>query len=93
MAEYKQNFRCVVMSPRKLIFERNVESLFLTGDSGEYELLAYHYPLLGVLKKSDIVIDWKERIPVEGGVIKFFANECIIMVEEQKQKEPQDSEA
>ncbi len=93
MVGYRSNFRCVVMSPRKLVFERDVESLFLTGDTGEYELLAYHYPLLGVLKKSDIVINWKERISIEGGIVKFFANECIIMVEEKKEKEPEDSEA
>lgn len=92
MVDFKPNFRCVVMSPRKLVFERDVQSIFLTGDKGEYELLAYHYPLLGVIKKSDIVIDWKERIPVEGGVVKFFANECIIMVEEQKQPETENNE-
>lgn len=75
-------FKCIILSPNSLIYENEVESLFLTGDKGEYELLAYHYPLLGVLQKSDVVINWSQRIPIEGGVVRFFANECTIMVEE-----------
>lgn len=82
MVQYKGNFKCVVLSPNSLIYENEIQSLFLTGDQGEYELLAYHYPLLGVLKKSDIIINWNEKIPINGGVIRFFANECIILVEE-----------
>ncbi len=82
MVQYKGIFKCMVLSPNKLIFEREVESVFLTGDRGEYEILAYHYPLLGVLKESDIIIDWKEKVPIRGGIIRFFANECIILVEE-----------
>ena len=80
------NFKCVIISPNTLIYQNEVQSLFLTGDTGEYELLAYHYPVLGVLKKSDVVINWKERIPIAGGVVRFFANECIIMVEEDIRK-------
>ncbi|HPN88969.1 MAG TPA: hypothetical protein PLH56_06500 [Candidatus Omnitrophota bacterium] len=76
------NFKCVIISPNNLIYQNEIQSIFVTGDSGEYELLAYHYPVLGVLKKSDIIINWKQRIPIAGGVLRFFANECIIMVEE-----------
>ena len=64
------------------MYENEVQSVFLTGDKGEYELLAYHYPLLGVLSQGDIVINWQEQIPIKGGVVRFFANECIILVEE-----------
>ena len=79
---YKPTFKCIVLSPDNLIYENEVESVFLTGDEGEYELLAYHYPLLGVLSKSDIVINGKEKIPIQNGVVRFFANECIILIEE-----------
>jgi len=72
----------MILSPKRLIYENDIQSIFLTGDKGEYEILAYHYPLLGVLKKSDVVINWKERIPIENGVVRFFANECTILVEE-----------
>ena len=82
MADYKGTFKCVILSPNNLIYENEVQSLFVNGDIGEFELLAYHYPLIAVLKEGDIVIDGKERIPVGGGVVRFFANECTILVEE-----------
>lgn len=82
MVKYKGNFKCTVLSPRKLIYENEIQSIFLDGDRGEYEILAYHYPLVGVLQKSNIIINWSQKISIQGGVIRFFANECIIMVEE-----------
>lgn len=83
MAEvYKPHFKCIVLSPHSLIYENEIQSVFLTGDRGEYELLAYHYPLLGVLIPGNIVINWTEKIKIQGGVIRFFANECMIMIEE-----------
>ena len=83
MAEFKPSFKCTVLSPNKLIYENEIESVSLSGDQGEFEILAYHYPLLGVLKKSNIVINGAEEIPIEGGIVRFYANECIILVEEQ----------
>jgi len=83
MAPYKPHFKCVILSPKKLVYEKEIQSVFLIGDKGEYELLAYHYPLLGVLKKSNIIVNWNERIPIRGGVVRFFANECTILIEEE----------
>ena len=82
MALYKGNFKCVILSPNSLVYQKEIYSIFLTGDKGEYEILAYHYPLLGVLKKGSIIIDWEEKIFIGGGVIRFYANECTILVEE-----------
>ena len=87
MARYKGTFKCAIMSPVRLIYQEDIESLFVPGDTGEYEILAYHYPVLGVLRKGDIIINWKEKLAVSGGVIKFFANECTILVEEKLSKE------
>ena len=82
-AKYTGHFKCLIMSPNSILFEGEVKSLLLNGDQGEFEILAYHYPLLGVLIKGNIIIDGGvQRIPVEGGVTRFFANECIILVEE-----------
>ncbi len=83
---YKGIFKLVVMSSKSLIYENEVHSVFLSGDRGEYELLAYHYPLVGVLTRGNIIIDWKESIPIKGGIVRFMANECSIMVEEEDQK-------
>ena len=82
MAQYSGNFKCMILSPNRLIYENEIQSLFLDGDKGEYEILAYHYPLLGVLKKSDLIINGKEKISIRSGVVRFYANECIVLVEE-----------
>ncbi len=82
---YTGNFRCVILSARQLIFEGEINSLFIKGDAGEYELLAYHYPLIGIVS-GDVVINWDKRVPVKGGVVRFFANECTIMMEEKMSK-------
>ena len=84
MVKFSGNFKCIILSPNNLIYENEVKSVFFKGDKGEYEILAYHYPLLGVLIQGDIVINWKERVPIKGGVVRFFANECTILVEEGK---------
>lgn len=83
MVKFKPNFKCIILSPNQLVYENEIQSIFLTGDRGEYELLAYHYPLLGVLTKGNVIINWNEKIPIRGGVVRFFANECIILVEEE----------
>jgi hypothetical protein len=38
--------------------------------------------LIGLVQKGDVIIDWKLRIPVRSGILRFFANECTILVEE-----------
>ena len=90
MARFGGNFKCVILRPRKLIYENEIQSIFLQGDRGEYEILAYHYPLMGVLKQGDIIVNWNEKIFIKGGVIRFFANECTIMVEESIKSEKQE---
>lgn len=86
MPQYKSTFKLTVMTPDVLLYENEVQSVFLSGDKGEYELLPYHYPVLGILQEGHIIIDWKEGIPIKFGLIRFFANDCIILVE-QHQKE------
>jgi F0F1-type ATP synthase epsilon subunit len=73
------------LSPKNLIFEKEVNSLYIIGDRTEYELLAYHYPLIGLVQQGDIIIDWKMNVPIRSGILRFFANECTILVEETDQ--------
>ncbi len=83
MAHYRITFKLTVMTPDALVYENEVESVFLTGDQGEYELLPYHFPVLGILQPGNIIIDWKESIPIKSGIVRFFANDCIILIEPQ----------
>lgn len=70
------------MTPEALLYQGEVESAFFCGDLGEYELLPYHYPVLGILKEGNIILNWREAVPIKFGVVKFFANDCVVLVEE-----------
>ena len=80
--KYRSIFKLVVISPKRLIYENEVESVSLKGDRSDFELLSYHFPILGALEQGDIVINQKERIPIKSGAVRFYANECTILVEE-----------
>lgn len=80
--KYSGTFRCVVLSHKRLVFEKEIKSIFIKGDKGEYELLAYHYPLVGLLQRGSLIIDDKTHIPVKSGIVRFFANECNVLIEE-----------
>jgi F0F1-type ATP synthase epsilon subunit len=75
-------FHLQIMSLVRSLFEGEVESVYLFGDEGEYELLAYHYPLLGALPEGEIHIKGHEPIPIRAGAVLFEANRCVILVEE-----------
>ena len=75
-------FRLRVMSLIRVLYDGEVESVFLEGDEGEYELLPFHYPLIGALVDSAIKIAHQEPLPIKTGVVMFDNNNCIIIVEE-----------
>ena len=82
MASYNATFKIAIMTPEALLYQKEVESAFFIGDRGEYELLPYHYPVIGILKAGNIILNWREAVPIKFGVIRFFANDCIVLVEE-----------
>jgi F-type H+-transporting ATPase subunit epsilon len=71
-----------ILNPRDVVFEGDVESLFLPGDKGEFELLPFHAPMVSLLKDGDIVIDWKTRISIKNGIAKILNDECVVLLEE-----------
>lgn len=75
------NFKLLVMDAARKIFEGQVVNIFVQGDTGEYEILPHHYPLLGLLKHGQLIIDWKYFIPVKKGILKFIKNDCVVLVE------------
>ncbi len=85
MAEAGVQFDLVIMDPDRIIFEGKASSLFLKGDTGEFEVLPFHYPLLSLLAEGDIVIDWKYALAIKKGIVRFFMNECVIIVELKEQ--------
>ena len=75
-------FTLKILNPKHVVFEGDVTSVFLPGDMAEFELLAFHAPIVSMLKEGHVVIDWKRRIPITKGMVRFYGNECVILVEE-----------
>ena len=88
MPKYKSTFKLAIMTPEALLYQNEVESVFFSGDKGEYELLPYHYPVLGILAQGNIIVNWREYVPVKFGLVKFFANDCVVLVEEIERLKP-----
>ncbi len=78
-------FKLQVLSLKRALFDGEVKSVQLVGDEGEYELLPFHYPLLGALPQGEIKIFEKGNIPLRAGVVMFQHNRCTIIIEESEE--------
>jgi F-type H+-transporting ATPase subunit epsilon len=65
-----------------VIHEGEADSLFLPGDRGEFEIQDHHAPLISLLRRGPVIVDWKQHVPIKNGIVKFDRNECVILVEE-----------
>jgi len=70
------------MSLARTLFDGEVQSVYLSGDEGEYELLPYHYALLGALPQGEIHIKGHDSIAIRAGAVLFESNRCIVLIEE-----------
>lgn len=71
-----------VLNPKRVLYEGEVASVFLPGDLAEFEIMPYHAPIISLLRAGTIVIDWSTKIPITRGMVKYYKNECMILVEE-----------
>ncbi|HOG24321.1 MAG TPA: hypothetical protein PK590_06700 [Candidatus Omnitrophota bacterium] len=77
----KLKFHLKVMSLKGVAIDEEVESVYLTGDDGEFELLPFHHPLLASLPEGELKIAYHESIPIKAGVLSFKDNECRVIAE------------
>ena len=71
-----------ILNPKHVVFDGEAKSVFLPGDMAEFELLDFHAPIVSLLRPGSVVVDWKTRIPIKRGMVRFDRNECMILVEE-----------
>ena len=74
--------KLTILNPKHVIYEGRADSVFLPGDRSEFEILEHHAPIVSLLTKGNVVIDWEQKIPIEKGMVKFDSNDCMIIVEE-----------
>jgi F-type H+-transporting ATPase subunit epsilon len=74
--------RVQILNPKHVLFEGEAKSVFLPGDLAEFEILDHHAPIVSLLNRGEVVLDWEKKIPITRGMVKFDRNECIILVEQ-----------
>ena len=80
----KISFHLQVISLVRVLFDAQVDSVYLSGDEGEYEMLPFHHNLLGALPEGEIKVAGHPGIPLRAGVVLFENNKCTIIIEERE---------
>lgn len=74
--------KVTILSPKEEVFTGEAKSVFLPGDMSEFEILDHHAPIISLLKGGEVIVDWKHKIPITKGIVKFDRDECMILIEE-----------
>ena len=76
---------CEMLERFEVPYEKRIVSAHRTpGDLAEFEIMPYHAPIVSLLKAGEVVIDWTVRIPIVRGMVKYYHNECMVLVEEER---------
>lgn len=75
-------FKTTVITSNNILFEGEAWSVFLPGATGEFEILELHRPIVSLLKKGKIIIDWKKQISIKRGAVRMSQDELVAVVEE-----------
>lgn len=76
------NFKVSIYMRDKVAFEGEGWSVFLPGDTGEFEVLAFHKPILSLLKEGKVIIDQSKEFPVKKGIMRFHNEELVVLAED-----------
>ena len=71
-----------ILNPKHVVYEGDAKSVFLPGDMAEFEILDYHAPIVSLLRPGEVIIDWKIKVPIKQGMVKFDDNVCTVLIEE-----------
>ena len=69
-----------IMNQEKVIFNGVANSVILPGDEGEFEVLSFHWPIVSLLTKGEIIID-NMGFPVSRGIARFANEKLVALVE------------
>ena len=79
----EENFKLEIISPEKIIFSDNVDSVTLPSYEGDMSILNNHISIITFLRPGIIKAEKndgnKEEFFVEDGTVEFFNNNLIIL--------------
>ena len=76
-----KNFKILIYTHDRTVFEGEAWSVFLPGDLGEFEVMAFHKPVISLLKEGKVIVDQKKEFPLKKGIMRFQDEELVILAE------------
>lgn len=76
--------RLKVISPEKVIYDGEVESLKVPGTQGSFEVLDNHAPIISSLEKGEVEYkgkDGAQKLDIQGGFVEVKKSEISLCVE------------
>lgn len=73
-----------IVSPEKIVFQGDVESVLVPGTVGEFEILTDHAPIISTLGVGRVeygLKDGKKEFHIYGGFVEVKRNEVNLCVE------------
>ena len=74
-----------IVSPERIEFDGDVESVLVPGTLGQFQILVNHAPIISSLEKGKVVYDLpsgeKKELSIIGGFVEVQKNEVSICIE------------
>ncbi|MEI6847542.1 MAG: ATP synthase F1 subunit epsilon [Chlorobiaceae bacterium] len=85
MANSDKNFQIEIVTPQKLYFSGEVESVTVPGDSGLFQVLRDHAALLASLRNGKVKLEMADKsekiFMIDGGFFEVSNNKAILLTE------------
>lgn len=81
--------RLKIVSPEKIVFDGDVESVLVPGTLGSFEILNDHAPIISSLQPGKVEYATKEgkvQLMVLGGFVEVLKNKVSLCVEIEEQR-------
>ncbi len=75
-------FHFELVSPEKLLFSGEVNSVVAPGADGQFTVLAHHAPVMTTLRPGVVTINGDEKLFVRGGFVDVSAKGFTILAEQ-----------
>ena len=69
-----------VINQAQVVFEGVANSVIVPGDYGEFEILPFHWPIVSLLVRGEIIID-NMGFPISKGIVRFADEKLVALVE------------
>ena len=69
-----------IINQAQIIFQGVANNVILPGDYGEFEIMQFHWPIVSILVKGEIIID-DMGFPISNGIARFGEEKLVALVE------------